>query len=118
MLDMTAEARHIALERSRASLAANRAAGAHFRRDFLDAVDWEALARARGLRLPQWHHACTPGGMRRWLRKLGITVEDYLSFAGERTLRDFGRKNPDWSLRAWAGVVLDSLCDTPEYEDA
>lgn len=96
--------------KGRAALQERRAtAAATLRRDFADAAYWAELARTRGLRLPQWHRPVTTGGMRRWLRKLGLSVEEYYRFSGERTLKDFARANPTWPLRAWVGVLLDSV---------
>lgn len=79
------------------------------RRDFLDAPHWRRLAQARGLRLPAWTLPVTPHHMRRWLRRLGIPTPVYLRAAGERTLSDFSRRNPDWPLAAWVGEQLEEL---------
>jgi hypothetical protein len=47
--------------------------------------------------------------MKRWLRTLNVSVEDYLAYAGERTLRDFAARHPDWPLRAWVSLVIQAL---------
>lgn len=97
-------------ERARAALQERRErAAATLQRDFADAAYWAELAGRRGVRLPQWHSPVTSGGMRRWLRKLGLSVEQYYCFSGERTLKDFARANPAWPLRAWVGLLLDSV---------
>lgn len=76
---------------------------------FTDHYHWAELARERGIRLPLWRMACTTGGMRRFLKKLGITVDEYLADNNERNLRVFGQKNPTWPLRAWVGIQLENL---------
>jgi hypothetical protein len=51
---------------------AAREVGAHLRRDYADSASWNALAKARGLTLPQWHVAPTSGRIAstiyRWLQ--------------------------------------------------
>lgn len=96
------------VEKAQVTRAARIAAGAHFRRDFPDAPLWEELASARGIRLPQWHEPPTPGQMGKWLRKLGISWQDYKVLTGERKMTDFARNNPDWGLRPWVGLLLES----------
>lgn len=102
---LTLEARARAAEARKDRVAARKSSS--LRRDFLDALRWEDMARARGLRLPPWGEPATPAGMEKWLRKLGMPVSAYLSWTGEATLRDFAGNNPDWPLRAWAGLVLE-----------
>jgi hypothetical protein len=91
-----------------AGLQAAREAGAHYKRAFQDAGYWDELARGVGLRLPQWHQGPEPKLMRRWLEKLAIPTEAYLKWAGERSLSDFARRNPEWGLRPWVGLLLEA----------
>jgi len=93
---------------ARAALAARRAA-CTLRRDFLDAGEWDCLAQAAGIRLPQWHQAPTPGAVERWLRRLGVSFASYREYSGDTTLATFSRLNPDWPLRAWVGMLLEGL---------
>jgi hypothetical protein len=91
------------------------------RRHFIDEKTWRTLARARGIRLPLWGKPVTPNAMRRWLKKLGISVKDYLDWQGDgpldpatnknrrATLKDFAERNPDWPLRAWVGLLLEAF---------
>jgi len=76
---------------------------------FADHIHWQDLAREKGIRLPLWRMACTTGGMRRFLKKLGVTVDEYLSANDERNLKVFAKKNPTWPLRAWVGIQLENL---------
>ncbi|MGE5619063.1 MAG: hypothetical protein ACM3US_07370 [Sphingomonadaceae bacterium] len=94
----------------RAALTAKMAAGREaLRQDWADMEVWESLARGRRLRLPASWQPVTTAGMRRWLARLGVTVDEYLAWAGERNLREFSARNPSWSMRAWAGLVLEAL---------
>ena len=45
--------------------------------------------------------------MRTWLRRLGITVVSYIEWYGGGRLGDFAKRNPDWPLRAWVGLMLE-----------
>ncbi len=84
-------------------------------RRYADMPEWERLASEAGYRLPQHSTAFTTGHMERWLRRLGIPVRAYLAWNGagldgndsSARLSDFIKRNPDWSLRAWAGLVLE-----------
>lgn len=76
---------------------------------FADSNLWLELAKERKLRLPLWRMACTTGGMRKYLKKLNVSVDDYLTYSGERILKDFPRRNPEWPLRAWVGLLLEWL---------
>ena len=53
--------------------------------------------------------------MTKWLRKLGVPLTEYLDCSGEKTLGDFVVHNPDWPLRAWVGLLLEST-QTPRLD--
>lgn len=74
---------------------------------FSQTVLWAQLAKDRRLRLPLWRMQCTTGGMRRWLKKIKRDPNWYLDYSGERTLKVFAQNNPDWPLRAFAGICLE-----------
>jgi hypothetical protein len=74
---------------------------------FADDRLWLTLAREAGIRLPRHSAAWTTTGARRWLRKLGVSLEAYLDWTGYRRLRTFGALNPGWGLRPWAGILLE-----------
>lgn len=76
---------------------------------FSDAIRWQELAKLHGVRLPLWRMPVTTGGMRRFLKKINVTVEEYLQANNERTLKVFSTNNPDWPLRAWAGIQLENF---------
>lgn len=90
-----------------AKRAANRALNLMGETDFSDAQYWHELARARGLRLPAWGQPVTVLAMKRWLKKIGLSVKDYLAWDGSRALGDFAARKPRWPLRAWAGLCLE-----------
>lgn len=73
----------------------------------MDSEEWDHLAKLHGIRLPQWHTPPTPGGIRRYLKRLGISVPDYLHIANESNLRECARLNPHWPLRAFVGMLLE-----------
>lgn len=76
---------------------------------FIEQYIWLELAAKRKVRLPMWRLPCTTGGMRRYLKKLGIEVTDYLDYSNEKNLRIFGQNNPTWPLRSWVGLLLEWL---------
>jgi hypothetical protein len=79
--------------------------------------DWEAIAARRGIRLPRRVATLSTAGIERWLRKLGVSPRAYVAWNGagldgnesSARLVDFIRRNPSWSMRAWAGLVLEAL---------
>jgi hypothetical protein len=111
------------LEEANAARAARQAArrASSLRRDFTEEREWRKLAKVRNVRLPPWGQPPTPALMRRWLKRVGISTKDYLDCQGEGpldprtnrnrrpTLRDFAARNPDWPLRAWAGLLLEAF---------
>jgi hypothetical protein len=102
-LRFTPEARVRAAEARRAAIRA----GAHYRRDYLDAESWAQLARERGIRLPQWHEAPTPGKLKFWLQTL--VGEPFRAFYGEITPARLIALNPTMPLRAFVGQMLDMV---------
>ena len=76
-------------------------------REFLAEPLWEELASAAGLRLPRREVPFTNARMERWLRRLGLTGTHYLRWSGVASLKQFREWNPDWTMRAWAGLVLE-----------
>jgi hypothetical protein len=93
-----AEARQAAIE-----------AGAHFRRDYADAAVWDELAKARGIRLPQWHEAPTPGKLKFWLQTL--VGEPFRAVYGEITPARLIALNPTMPLRAFVGQMLETAAE-------
>lgn len=75
--------------------------------DFDDRNLWAELARKRGIRLPLWRMPNNPQGIRRRLKQLGWSVEEYLDWCGCRTLGEACALNPDWPLRAIVGLLLE-----------
>jgi len=82
------------------------AAGAHYRRDWLDAEVWVKLASERGIALPQWHEAPTPGKLKFWLQTLA--GKPFRVVYGERiTPAELIARNPTMPLRAFVGQLLE-----------
>lgn len=81
---------------------------ATYRTIFSDDDHWIELAKAYGQKLPKWYLPPEPRRMRSWLRKLGLKEKAYKEACGEGwELEDFALLNPDWPLRAFAGILLE-----------
>jgi hypothetical protein len=101
---LTPHARAAAAEARRAAIEA----GAHFKRDWLDAPTWEQMAKARGIRLPQWHTAPTPRALKTWARKAGNV--DFAGIFGCSPSRAI-ELNPRAPLRAFIGWLLEAAAE-------
>lgn len=77
------------------------------RGDFLDADIWTDMARSRGLRMPAWNLPPTPRLMRRWLKRLSLSWEDYKALSGDKRMTDFAQRNPTWPMCSWIGLLLE-----------
>jgi hypothetical protein len=97
----TPESRAKALQARREAVAA----GERFRRDWADAPLWAELAKARGVRLPQWHEAPTPGKLKFWLQTL--VREPFRTVYGEVSPEQLIALNPTMPLRAFVGMMLE-----------
>lgn len=84
--------------------------------DFGESYHWTELAKEKKIRLPLWRHPCNSSGMRRFLKKLDYSVEQYLDDNAEKNLRVFGNLNPDWPLRAWVGLLLENIDYNEKHE--
>ena len=71
---------------------------------------WAELAHDRGVRLPRKETPCTTGKMEAWLKKCKVSVSQYKEITGFKSIKEFIIRNPELSLRAWAGgTVLECL---------
>lgn len=79
------------------------------RSDFVDSSHWDQLARKHlsAFSLPKWSVLCTPERMARWAERLNITEAEYRRQT-MTSFEQFIRLNPDWPLRAWIGLLLES----------
>jgi len=68
---------------------------------------WVALAGRYGVRLPRRDAKMTTAGLKRAVAKAGLAVQDLYTWGGYRSVRDFIDLNPDWSLRAFQGLMLE-----------
>lgn len=106
-MSFTAEQREAAAEARRAAIEA----GAHYKRDWIDAPVWEELAKARGIRLPQWHTAPTPRALKTWCRSLGnLDFEGIFGCSPSRAIE----LNPRAPLRAVVGWLLEVAAEKAE----
>ena len=106
---LTPAERQASLEKARISRAVNTQARAasSLRRDFAEESVWLELARSRGIRLPPYGVATTPGQMEKFLRKLNLSTEWYREWSGFPTLAVWPEHNPTWPLRAFVGLLLE-----------
>jgi hypothetical protein len=81
------------------------AGGAHYRRDWLDSDLWDELARARAMRLPQWHRPPTARALKTAARSLGnLDFEAIFGCSPSRAIA----LNQTAPLRAFIGWLLES----------
>jgi hypothetical protein len=99
------EARARAAEARRAAIEAGR----HFRRDWADSATWDELAKSRGIRLPQWREAPTPGKLKFWLQIL--VGEPFRAVYGDITPARLIALNPAMPLRAFVGQMLEMAAE-------
>lgn len=69
--------------------------------------NWLRLSKKYRIRLPLWRIPCTTGGMRRFLKKMDISVDEYLEANNFKNLKVFPALAPEWPLRAWVGLQLE-----------
>lgn len=108
---MTLEERVASLEKARAARAVHSAErrASTLRMDFADQQHWSDLARELKLRLPPWGIPCTVSRMRTFLHKCNLSQLAYERYYDK--LSSFAKNNPDWPLRAWAGLVLEMITE-------
>lgn len=66
--------------------------------------------------MPLWKTPITTGGMRKWLKRYGVSVPEYLELSNDKNLSMFKKNNPRWVLRAWCGLVLEYLQEKEKPE--
>lgn len=74
---------------------------------WLDAAQWSELYRDVGVRQPPHSLPASPKYLRRYLRKIGLTVSQFLESTGTRTLAEFQEMNPRVPLFAAIGMTLE-----------
>lgn len=102
---LSLEARALAPQARRAAIQA----GADYRRDYLDAESWPQLAQERGIRLPRWHEAPTPGKLK--FRLQTLVGEPFRAVFGEITPARLISLNPTMPLRAFVGQMLEAAAE-------
>jgi len=92
-------------KRAAEALKAKVAAGARYRRDWLDAPSWDLLPREQGIRLPAWWVAPTAAALRMWHKRLRAEAFSTVYGCSPTHLVEL---NPDVPLRAFVGQMLES----------
>jgi hypothetical protein len=75
---------------------------------WLDAGLWLDLFREAGIRSPVRTLPCTPGDMRKWLRKIDVPAAQVCEYTGFRSLTEYQKKNPSLPLFAFLGIILEA----------
>lgn len=78
------------------------------KQDWLDRALWGRLYREAGVRQPPHRLPCTPRLMRRYLKRVAVSVEQYREITGFSTLKAFQEANPSVPLWAFIGMVLEA----------
>ena len=69
-----------------------------------------SIVRSLGLPYPRpARQPLTPGTARLWLRRLGISGQQYRDWSGFETLDEFVQHNPTWTVGQWIDLLLDTL---------
>lgn len=70
---------------------------------------WLQAAKVECVRLPtDWSEPCTTTRMHAFLTKAGIPKAQYTAWWG-MNIKQTIEANPEWPLRAWAGIVVEHL---------
>lgn len=77
-------------------------------RERLDSRYWDQLARELGIRLPYSGYALTTAKATRFLKRLGLTTEQYTVWTAKPFRRNIAKQAETWDYRSWCGLVLES----------
>lgn len=106
---MTQEERQIALQKaheSRVAKAAHNKAKEHlYKLEYMDAPRWAELASKYKVRMPAYNEPCTPKGMRKYLKRTGISNDVWKEHC--TSLDYFIENNPKWVLYGAVGLMLE-----------
>jgi hypothetical protein len=78
------------------------------KQDWKDAPHWSQLYQENSLRSPVHSLPCSPGGMRKFLKKAGITVTQYVEYTGFSFLGKYQEMNPRVPLWVFGGLMLEA----------
>ncbi len=110
MSDETIQAQRLAaLEMARQAPRVPRKPAASMKIEYLDDAHWVDLATARGLKLPNLATACTQAAVAPWLKRLGISRDEFTRWCGYRNPTAWSAANPTWSLRSLVGLLLEDV---------
>jgi hypothetical protein len=73
----------------------------------LDDDNWKELARVRGISLPHKNTPCTRAKVAPYLKKLGISRQQFADWCGYKNPAEWVAKNPVFSLRALIGLLME-----------
>jgi len=78
-----------------------------YKRNFLDDDHWVNLSREAGINLPMYYVRPSDAAVKSLLRRLRVSWDVYLEAFGWETAADFERYNPTYSMRPFAGLILE-----------
>lgn len=109
MKERTPEERQAALVVAKAKQlekAAHNKANEHlYKLDYLDAPRWAELGSKYKVRFPAHNEPCTPKGVRKMMRKVGIDNDTFK--AHYTSVEYFIENNVKWTLAALTGLLLE-----------
>ena len=70
-------------------------------RERLDSRCWDQLARELGIRLPYSGYALTTAKATRFLKRLGLTTEQYTVWTAKPFRRNIAKQAETWDYRSW-----------------
>lgn len=74
-----------------------------------DLAEWQRICHAYGYQLPAATAPYSPRRAKVWLKRLGVSLQEYHAWEASTTLTDFSDLNPTWGLLPWLGDVLTQL---------
>jgi hypothetical protein len=94
------------LDRARIARHQNRNLPVTIKTAYLDDDAWVELAQARGWKLPQKATPASSAGIAPWLKRLGLDKPKFRAWCGYSPA-EWCKVNPNWSLRALVGLLLE-----------
>lgn len=91
---------------ARIAKAAHNKANEHLLKlEYMDSNHWAALASKYGVRMPSYNEPCTPSGIRKYMKRVGINNDTWKEHY--TSVDYFIENNPKWTLYAAAGLMLE-----------
>lgn len=79
---------------------------------------WEELALKYNVRLPMNWIPPSTNNIRKWLKKLGISQQEFYDWFKYQSLKEFAKLNPSWNMKSLVGLLLEYLESKPREIDS